>query len=331
MKIKFIFALVLFSLSVLLIGHKRSFLAEEEAAKQRRVQFQIATVEEKSNQRNILSQTTIEGLAGTDFNINLQTGNFKMQARFLSDLIEPAAAAAGKLKIRAKLDTRRFYGYSPINLPLYEEDNQSHTLEIGFDETIVLLPFGRNGGGGGETLKIEITPTLLPDSNNADKSLKINLGKQIPSGELAVEAFKIPHRFEVEAALLADGQVVALGTSECLLQEEKEIRLLPSGKAGESGIINEPYVAKLTVDKFSRSRPQDFIGINFSFYRMKSQSAAGGVGGGAGESEPVISNGAGITTLGSEIIYRLDGGNLPKEKNYELRFKVRLGAGESEN
>src|SRR5207253_9776263 len=93
----------------------------------KRIRFQVTAVAGST----VLAQTTIEGLPGTDFSINLNAGNFKMQARFLTDLV-----ADDRLKVRANLDTRRFYGYSPTNLPLYEEDNQKHTLEMGFSEGI---------------------------------------------------------------------------------------------------------------------------------------------------------------------------------------------------
>src|SRR6185369_4496251 len=185
MKIRFLFLLVLSVLLVFLSGDNRRSSAETSGGK-RLVRFQVVTIEESSAGRKVLSETTIEGPSGTDFNINLQTGRFKMQARFLTDL-----TASNRLKLRADLNTRRLYGNSPSNLPLYEEDRQKQTLEIGFDESIVLLPFGRNTNA--ETLKIEITPAMLPGLTN-ESNLKINLGKQLASGEIYVEAFKIPHR-----------------------------------------------------------------------------------------------------------------------------------------
>ena len=83
----------------------------------RRIRFQIATVEEKAEARNVISEAIVEGPPGTDFNINLQGSRFKMNARFLTDL-----ASTEMLKVRARLNTRRLYGYSERNLPLYEED-----------------------------------------------------------------------------------------------------------------------------------------------------------------------------------------------------------------
>lgn len=301
MKTKIIRGLILLFISAFLSGDDALVSAEN---RQKRIRFQVTAIGESANERQILAQTTIEGLPGTDFNINLQTGNFKMQARFLSDLV-----ADDKLKIRAGLDTRRFYGFSPANLPLYEEDSQKHTLELGFDETIVLLPFGRNGGA--ETLKIEITPSLfsVPKTDEESQKLKINFDKQIPSGEIYIEVSKIPHRFEVEAVLSADGQEIAKGSADCLLEEEKNIVLQSLDKSE-----NQYYTAKLTIDKFSRNRPKDLVGINFGFYRSQTEN----------QLQPIISNGAGISELDDELVYRLDGGNLPDDKKYKLKFKVRL-------
>lgn len=269
------------------------------ADNQKRIRFQLTTISESAKERKILAQTTVEGLPGTDFNINLQTKNFKMQTRFLTDLI-----ASDKLKIRAKLDTHRFYGMSPLNLPLYEEDSTKQALEIGFDETIVLLPFGRNGGD--ETLKIENTSKLLLVSKEeAEKPLKINFDKQIPGGEIYIGASKIPHHYEVEAILLANGEEIARGKSDCLYEEEKEIDLQTAD--------NQSFTAKVTVNEFNRSRPNDLVGIDFKFLRLNL---------------PILERGAGVGVLGEEFGYRPESENLPKDKNYELRFKIKLGADE---
>lgn len=299
MRTRIIYTLILLLVSVLISGDSRLVSAENQV---NRIRFQVTTIGESASERKILAQTTIEGLPGTDFNINLQTENFKMQTRFMSDLI-----GENNLKIRAKLDTRRFYGFSPANLPLYEEDSQKHSLEIGFDETLILLPFGR----GAETLKIEITPTMfsIPKTDVDAKKLKISFDKHIPSGEIFIEASKIPHRFEVEAVLLADGKAIAKGSAACLLEEEQTINLQMLGEPE-----NQNYAAKLTIDKFSRTRPNDLVGINFGFYSSQPKN----------QMLLIVSNGAGIGELDKELVYRLEGANLPDNRKYELKFKVRL-------
>lgn len=272
----------------------------------KRIRFQITTIAEKNNERKTLAQTTIEGLPGTDFNINLQTENFKMETRFLSDLM-----ADDKLRIRANLNTRRFYGYSPINLPLYEEDSQKQNVEISFNEKIVLLPFGRNGSD--ETLKIEITPSLFADSAEKEP-LKITFEKPIAGGNIQIKATKIPHHYEVEAILLADGKEIAGGKAVCLFEEEKEILLQSVSEKENNG--GQTFVAKVTVNEFTRNRPNDLVGIKFDFFRKNLSNND--------ESLSIIDNGEGISLLGQELKYFLNNGSLPKDKNYELRFKVKL-------
>lgn len=272
----------------------------------KRIRFQITTIAEKNNERKTLAQTTIEGLPGTDFNINLQIENFKMETRFLSDLV-----ADNKLRIRANLNTRRFYGYSQINLPLYEEDSQKQTVEISFNEKIVLLPFGRNGSD--ETLKIEITPSYF-ESSVEKEPLKITFDKPIAGGNIQIKATKIPHHYEVEAILLADGKEIAGGKGVCLFDEEKEIVLQSmSDKENNSG---QSFAAKITINEFTRNRPNDLVGIKFDFFRKTLSNN--------NENSSIIDNGEGMSLLGQEIKYFLNDSSLPKNKNYELRFKVNL-------
>ena len=265
----------------------------------KRIRFQVTAVAESV----VLAQTTIEGLPGTDFNINLNAGNFKMQARFLTDLV-----ADDRLKVRASLDTRRFYGYSPINLPLYEEDNQKHTLDMGFSDNIVLLPFGRNGVA--ETLKIEIVPTMLyvPDTPDASK-LTINFDQKIENGEMTIEAYKTPHRFDVEAILMSDGRPIARGRDECLMEEEKEIEIKPL--AGDPEISEKPFVTRMSVNKFIRNGSEGLIDIGFDLYRPD---------------QMIIKGGAGMSVLGNEFSYPLEATGLRGEHKYELKFNIRLAA-----
>src|SRR6185436_19490921 len=130
----------------------RSVSSAEDLRAAKCIRFQLTTIEEGAGGRKVISNAIVEGPPGTDFVVDLQSKRFKMNARFLTDLVAP-----GDLKVRAKLNTRRLFGYSQNNLPLYEEDNQSETLQLGFDEKLILLPFGK---GSGELLKVEVTPGL---------------------------------------------------------------------------------------------------------------------------------------------------------------------------
>src|SRR3712207_6672336 len=91
-------------------------------------------------------------------------------------------APGGGLDGRAKLDTRRLYGHSEAGLPLYEEDAQRHRLRVGFEEAVVLLPFGRGGDAG--RLSIEIKPERLP--SGGANAPKITISKPSPGGSISV-------------------------------------------------------------------------------------------------------------------------------------------------
>jgi len=259
------------------------------------VRFQIVTVAEKAGEKKVLARSTIDGLPGTDFNINLQTDNFKMEARFINDLLSDE-----KLRTRAKLQTRRFYGTSPHNLPLYEEDMQQQTLDLSFSQKIILVPFGRNGGE--ETLKIEITPILFTSDVGDKEPIKITFDKELASKEIFIGASKIPHNFEVEANVYEDGKLLARGVETCLIEEEKEITL-------KSLDGSESFKTSITVNKFERNRPRDLVGIRFSLFRGPTT---------------ILAKSAGMSLLEDELAYLLDNPQFPKGKKYELKLKIRL-------
>ena len=281
-----------------------------------RIQFRITTIEENGTERNVVSDSTVEGAPGTDFDINLEGERFKMSAKFLTDL-----AARDSLKMRVKLDTRRLYGYSEKNLPLYEEDNQSQTLDLNFDEMVVLLPFGR--GGGERRLKIEITPTLSQQSarlpSGKTRPLEINILKPSPGGVISIQAAKIPHRFSVEATLVEDGREVARSTSAFLLEEPHELILRPTEGAGAE-VVNNPLAVNLEINQYTRSRPVDLATIGFDLYRTDQAGA---------HLEAIGLKWAGVGEIGSNLAYDLSNIYLKGSgKKYELRFKINLAQGE---
>lgn len=308
------FALLLIASTTMSYSSTSSGRAAESV---KRIQFHIAAVEENAEERNTISEAVVEGAPGTDFTVNLETNRFKMNARFLSDLVSPET-----LKIRAKLVTRRFYGYSERDVPLYEEDSQSRTLELAFDEQIVLLPFG---SGGGEQLRILITPSMTgqPARLHSGKlrPLKIDILKPSQGGVIGIRASLIPHNFEVEAALLENGRVVARGKKNCLLEEAQEIPLQPDQQASPD-VVNNPLVINLTIDGYERRRPVDEASLVFDAYRIDRSSGD--------EHRPVASRWAGIGGLGSALNYELSD-HYPNSsgKKYELQFRVRLAAAEA--
>ena len=102
----------LFALVVPLLLTTSDQASREQA---RRIRFQIATVEERAGARDVISEAVVEGPPGIDFTVSLQSNQFKMNARFMTDLV-----SADRLKVRARLNTRRLYGLSERDLPLYE-------------------------------------------------------------------------------------------------------------------------------------------------------------------------------------------------------------------
>ncbi len=283
----------------------------------KRIRIHIAAVEESPGTRSTISEATVEGAPGTDFTVNLQTSRFTMSARFLTDLLSPET-----LRFRSKLDTRRLYGYSERNLPLYEEDSQNQTLELAFDEQIVLLPFG--SGGDGARLEILITPSVsgvpVRLASGMARPLTIDLIEPSQGGVISIRAAKIPHNFDVEATLVEDGRVIARGTKNCLLEEAQEIPLKPDERA-DPEVVSNPLVVNLTIDGFERSRPSNQASLTFDVYRVDRQNND--------ERRPVAMRWAGVAALGSALNYDLGDYLRPSGKRYELRFKIRLAAGES--
>ena len=309
---------IVFALLVLLLqavgGSPRLKAVSPPASDEmKRIRFHVATIEEKAGARDVLAETVVEGPPGTDFEIDLHDERFKMNARFLTDLM-----ADGELKVRATLNTRRLYGRSERDLPLYEEDLQKQILQLGFDEALVLLPFGRDGG---DRLKIEITPawseeaTRLPSGRL--RPLDIDIIKPAPGGMINVRATKKPHNFAVEMMLLENGREVARGASLYLLEESKDILLQPLSQASPETIAN-PLAVNLTINDYIRGRPLDQAAISFDVYSIT-----------GGNRATIAKNWAGIRELMAEIKYDFTNRYLKSSGNrYELRFIIKLAPGE---
>ncbi|HEX8337534.1 MAG TPA: hypothetical protein VF621_12440 [Pyrinomonadaceae bacterium] len=272
-----------------------------------RIRFQITAVEESNAGLKIISDATVEGEPGTDFSVHLEDGRFRMRARFLTD-----PAPGGGLTLRARLDTRRLYGYSEAGLPLYEEDAQRHTLRVGFDEAVVLLPFG--GGGDAGRLSIEITPARAgraartPAGETAAPEIQID--KPSPGGAISIEASKVPHDFFVEAALLEDGRVVARGSGDCLLEESRELPLKSAGGA-------TPLALNLTIERFEPASNSGRAALRFDLF--DEDPARPGV------RAALARNWAGVTSLGSEMTYDLSQSYTGQPgRKYELKLRIKL-------
>ncbi|MET0646956.1 MAG: hypothetical protein ABW208_10075 [Pyrinomonadaceae bacterium] len=276
-----------------------------------RIRFQITAVEEGAAGRKVISDAAVEGPAGTDFNVNLQDGRFRMSAKFSTDL-----ATGGDLTLRARLETRRLHGYSEAGLPLYEEDAQRHTLRVGFDEAVVLLPFG--GGGDGGRLSIEIKPARAGrQASGVSTAPEITISKPSPGGAISVEATKVPHDFVVEATLLEDGREVARGAADSLLEEPGELLLRPNGAAGEGAAV--PLALNLTVERFEPGAGSGRAAVRFDLFGDDPARA--------GTRTTLARNWAGVASLGSDLIYDLSQTYRGVQgKRYELKLRINLAS-----
>jgi hypothetical protein len=317
-----IFTKILFVLVVLLLltaserGFNKTAFSESAREQTRRIRFQIATVEEKAGAREVISEAVVEGPPGTDFTINLQGSKFKMNARFLTDLV-----SADKLKVRARLNTRRLYGYSERDLPLYEEDAQNQAIDLSFDEAIVLLPFGRNGG---DKLKIEIAPAISDQpvylASGAQAPLAIKIVKQSPGGAITIQASKIPHNFDVEATITEDDREVARGAASFIIEEAQELIIAPDPSASPE-VARNPMAINLMIDEYARTRPVDLVGMSFDLSLVDKQSGA--------RREAIASDWAGSATLGGELVYDISDYYLKSSgKKYSLKIKIKPARGE---
>ncbi|MEW6128180.1 MAG: hypothetical protein AB1757_14155 [Acidobacteriota bacterium] len=279
----------------------------------KRIRFAINTIEESREQQKIISSALIEGAPGTDFDIDLNGERFKISAKFLTDVADHE-----RLHIRADLKTRRLYGISERHLPLYEEDEQRQTLQLGFDEQVILLPFGRSGGD--ERLRIEITPMMTDEAvylpNGKMRPLEIKLPIVSPGGVISIQARKIPHHFDVEVSLLENGEEIARANGQVLLKEKQELLLQPAGAKN----LREAIAINFSVEDCLQARPVDDAVINFDVYRQDPQNAA--------KRTTIGLNWSGVMQVGKPVSYPLPDDLSPSGKGYELRFNVKIAQGE---
>lgn len=281
----------------------------------RRIAFRIATIEQHGAAERLLSEAVIEGPPGTDFTVTLNSGRFRMKAKFLTDL-----TGANALSMRATLDTRRLYGYSERALPLYEEDEQQQSFTLGFDEQIVVLPFGRKGDD--DQLRIAIIPAWSDQSNQSPsgktRPLAISIMNESLAGAISVEASKIPHHYDVEAALLEDGREIARSSAVSMIEEPTELTLAPGTQAGDTHRADAAAV-KLTVAGYNRGRPFDEAVISFDIDRVNDSTR-----------ESVATNWAGVCAVGRPLTYDLTNYYHGEAgRKYELQLTVKLASNES--
>jgi len=290
--------------------------ARAEAEGRKRIRFQIDMVEKNAGATRPISSAVVEGPPGLDFNITLHTLRYDLEAKFLTDM-----AGKNALNVRANLLTRRMLGNSQKGLPMYEEDRRGQTLEVAFDEQMVLFPFGQVGE---DNLEIDIAPVLSTNDvyapSGAKAPLQITFLRKV-EGVIHIEAMKTPHRFQVAAALVEDGREIARGTSEVVLQQKQELALTPVDGSLPGAGQPLPAVA-LSVGRYERGCPTGAAAFSFDIYgsSMKGQQA-----------RPLVaSDWAGIGQLGSDSVYDLADTSLAVPgKRRELRLKIAPATGES--
>jgi hypothetical protein len=289
-----------------------------------RISFDISTYEERADGRELLAETTVEGPPGTDFEIKLQGERFRMDAKLLSDLI-----AQNSLQMRADLNTRRLYGQSERGLPLYEEDTQKQSLQLGFDEKLILLPFGGSDtNSNSDQLKIEIKPKRSEQgayiAAGKPRPLEIKILKASPGNSITVEATKVPHRFALVATLLEDGREVARGeTQNGLIEQPQEILLAPNSQA-DATVTDNPLAMTVNISRYIRSRPTDGVAIDFDVFHSDPRQPD--------SRRRLELSGAGILDLGSESLYDIsDRYPTSSGRKYELKVRVELAPGEETN
>jgi hypothetical protein len=298
-------------LSLMEKGAPLRVAAVAETVDAKRIAFRIATIEQHGATENLLSQALIEGPSGTDFTVKLNSARFRLKASFLTDL-----TTDGALSIRANLDTRRLYGYSEKKLPLYEEDEQRLSFTLGFDEQIVLLPFGRKDDD--DQLRITIVPAWSEQSGRLPtgepRPLTISILKET-DGSISIEASKKPHHFEVSAALLEDGREIARSAANSQIEQASELLLASQSEGAEN------LVVKLTVDNYIRNRPTDQASLSFDIDRVSRADS---------KRQPVISNWAGVCLIGKPLTYDLTGFYRGEPgRKYELQLTTKLASDES--
>lgn len=254
------------------------------AAEPAPVRIDVVLVEHDDGKRQVVAGSRIEGRAGIDFDVEFKLDGYGLTGHFLTDLVEPRA-----LEVTAHVVSRRLHGRSERGLPLWEEDDQDRTLVVGFDESIVLWPFGRDRNA----LAIEIAPA--PAAAGPLRIEPFALGR---GGALRVRARRVPHRLVCEASVVQAGRELAHAVADCRLGR---VARLPLGAGAQDRTV------AVQVEDYQRDRPTDSVLIQIDL------TAASGA--------PIL-HAMGTAGVGTALPYSLDA-------TTELRISARLADGES--
>lgn len=259
--------------------------AEPPPSRPEAIRIDVVLVEHTDGKRQVVAGSRIEGRAGTDFDVEFTLDGYVLTGHFLTDLAPQRA-----LEVTAHVVSRRLHGRSERGLPLWEEDQQDRTLVVGFDESIVLWPFGRDRNA----LAIEITPAPATAG-----PLRIEPFPPGRGGALRVRARRVPHRLVCEASVVQAGRELAHAVADCRLGRLARL-LLGAGAQDRTLAVH--------VEDYQRDRPTDSVTMQVDLT--------------AANDAPIL-HAMGTAPVGQPLQYVLDAAGT------ELRISARLADGES--
>jgi hypothetical protein len=216
--------------------------------------FVIRTVARSGGAREVLSSATVAGPPSCAIQITAEEGIFRLSARVV------ARAEADAVRLLARVETRRLAGHSDRGLPLYEEDVQSQTARLAGDgsQVLAVFPFGRDAPA--DELSIEIVPSL---AGAAPPSPEIRIERPGPAGWIRLEAEVVPRAVEIEAEIVAGGQVIARGSGTAFPDEMLRLPLAPVREGGPAAEL------AITVDRYSAVCAAGPVGFTFDLDRFE--------------------------------------------------------------
>ncbi len=210
---------------------------------ERRV-YTFRCFDERGSERRLLYAAEVEGPPDVDFDVTLRDASHQVNVAFINEPLP-----SGRIESRIRLHSRRAMGQSPNGLPLWEEDDQRQRVTIGADEQIDLVPFGTTGEAG--LLKIEITPNVVARAAAPSEPLRIHIARPAPDGAIEIAAYRSPHWYTADVALVRNGAPVARATGRMFVDEGAtldldgtEVRITP----GVVPFASRWEVASLRID-----------------------------------------------------------------------------------
>lgn len=180
--------------------------------------YRFRCVDEGGAIRKTLYAAEVEGPPDADFQVTLRDARHQIEVTFVNEPLP-----SGGVESRIHLQSRRAWGLSPNGLTLWEEDDQRHRVQVGPDEQIDLLPFGGRGEAG--LLKIEITPETVSQPGIARQPLTIHITQQAPDGAIDVAAYRSPHWYSADVAMVRNGVAAAHAGGRLFVDEGGTVAL----------------------------------------------------------------------------------------------------------